>query len=944
LLFVWAACSLAGAGTYQGELVVEDFESFTWGGEWATVQFSAGADPRMKVVRDPVHSGEQACRLDVPPGESLTLITQHGTKFVGKGDKPPLPLPGVPERVGLWVHGRESGHRLWLRLLDAGGKTADVLLGAVDFEGWKFLAGKVPKLAMPVGLRGLLVRGGAGPLVVDDVTVATSAKQPLYMRVRQLPPDEEFVEGRAARFRVTLQSLAEKRSRGEGEAIAYESDTTERRADRMWFRFSVSAKEPFARTVRMRLDAGVYNMVVRAGGVERRRRVVVHPARRRSRATRPRRAIRGFKERGDALWVYESALSPAVVFETRAKTLTLFRGLADVGLSVPRDGVMKATRPTPRAWRSTLNEPWMLLWFGSSPKWYRVTFADGSQCPTFDVPFLVVFERQPEEAGLDESGLQVKFAREAGRVAVMPLYGIRRLSPSRTTRWKEDLETLGRIAQGCRSWVGALRALPIGVEEAWRVDATRDKVEVRSRFSYLETRSAWGAAPRRVAPAPPLLMLAREAGLPVSISPEPAPTGCQTSVGPYLVVPDADEHSYTISGLLRHVKWAVSDVPRAGPGTEVSLARNYWALSSDAGKIPFWVRHAGERGRGAAESLVRFMLWRENARYAYDAASGQMRAWDGLLWQEQGENEAALAAAEHLRGCWYAGFHGGLWDLLTRRWRHIASLRATVASEGDWATLGLRPGRGTPDAQLNAEVFFARLAARFGRAGGYGQACYRAAKLLVAAGALAAGAPGYTARHGPWLGLGERGGDAAVVGQCRRGSIGFAPGPAPLVTNPSDAGCAFASRHLADYFRRRFRGGPLNFYGREPAEWKLRKFVELQAPQLGGGFRRAPPPAGAYSTNYVFTVEPGPDGWPALVWASHRAPAGGPLIFGSVGTEPHTRGELRRTLTVSPWLRVSAYAAIKVPPPPKKEEAPKPPAPETPPSPPADDKPAQNPP
>ena len=85
--------------------------------------------------------------------------------------------------------------------------------------------------------------------------------------------------------------------------------------------------------------------------------------------------------------------------------------------------------------------------------------------------------------------------------------------------------------------------------------------------------------------------------------------------------------------------------------------------------------------------------------------------------------------------------------------------------------------------------------------------------------------------------------------------------------------------------------------------------------------------SGPYATNYVFTVEPGPDGWPALAWHSHRSPAGGPLLFGSMGTERDTKGKLERTVTVTPWLRLSAYSAIEAPPPPKEPESPELPPP-----------------
>ncbi len=950
-ILLWIIGLPVTAVEFSGRLVVEDFESFAWEGEWATVQFSGGADPRMSRTRDPVHSGRTACELDVPPGENLVLITQHGLGFTGKGDKPPLPLPGRPESVGVWVFGANSGHRLWIEVMDATGKTADLALGAVDFEGWRLLEAKVPPLTGPVGLRGVSVRGGTGHLVIDDVTVQTTAEQPLYVDARPASPEVEFVEGERAEFRVVVQSLAAVPTTGEGELAAFEGGKATA-AVRRRFSFRVPPGEPHVQTVRVRLPAGVFELVVRAGEAECRRRVVVYPRPPKVSYLREverflglasgrgeiyggpwcaAQAIRSFGERGDALRVYESALSPALLVETRSDTLTLFRALPAAGLSGPQDGIFRTESRVIRAGeplrkdvpRGRMAEPWMLLWFGGAPAWDGVKFADGSPCPGFDVPFLVVFERRPAKVEFSGESLVVRFDGPAGRAAVMPLFGVRRQAPRESARWKEDPALLGVLAEQCRFWTAALRAMPVDVAESWRIDAARDEIEVRARFTYFETESRWGPRPLRVAPVPPLLTLAREAGLPVRISPEPRRTACDTSLGPYAAITGSDECVYAIHGLLRYVNQAVADLPAGHPEVPVSLARTYWELASDAPKIPYWTSPGGDRGRRATEALLRWMLWPDNCRY--DGAPPRLRALDGLAWQEQGGEEAAAATADILRGCWYAG----LWGVLAPRWRHIESLHAALAQGGEWATLGLGPANA--DAQLNAEVFFARLAARLGRRDAYGEASARAGRLLIAMYALAAGAPAFALEHRALPNLGA-GGQAPFLTVCRPGSLGFAPGPPVFVDSPSDAGYTFARERLAGYFRANFRPGPLGFYGRTPDEWAERKMTDVDAEPPDARFHPCPPAIGEFRGNYVYSVKSGPDGWPAMAWESHQAPAGGPLFFGTIGTGPATRGVLRRTVTVSPYLRLSAYGAIEVPPAPTEPATPTPPAPTRPPA------------
>lgn len=918
----WAIGSVAGAATFHGKLVVEDFECFTWGEEWATVQFSPGADPRMKAERSAVRSGSQACRLDVPPGETLTLVAQHGTGFVGNGDKPPLPLPGVPERIGLWVGGEQSGHRLWLRLADATGKTADVALGAVDFLGWKYLDGPVPPLAPPVALRGLVVRGGDGVLLVDDLTVETSADEPLHLAVRPDVSQGDVVEGEAARVRVVLQSLAEEPAAGRGELVASSITSPGAVAARTTFRYRVSAAQPFQAVLRLRLAAGVYSVAARVGKAECGQRVVVYPAEERG-AGGSRSAIRRFGARGDALRITESALSPAIVVETTSDRLSLFRGLAETGLRVP-EAILARVRPK----RTELSEPWFLAWFGAAAEMNGVTLADGSPCPTFDVPFLLVFDKAPVSwKGGD--GLEFTFRHRGARVAVMPLYGVKRVDPASTTRWHGTPEIIAQISRVCEKWVPLLRAIPVDVDEEYRIDVEHDLVEVRASFRYVESAARWGGRARRAAPVPPLLVLAQQAGLPIRFSKEPVATGAYTSVGPYCVVPDAEGYTYTISGLLRFIHSTVADVPAGVPGAQVSLARDYRTLSDDAPKIPFWVAHGGAAGKLAADALARYMLSDSNAAFGFDATGLRLRAWDGLVAKQFGDTVAAASAADFLQGCWYAGLHAGAWDAHRHRWRHILAVRNAVGGEGDWATLGLGSREEAADVSLNAGLYFARLAARIGVPDQYAAACAQAVKRMAAAYALVAAAPRYTHEMGPWAFAAD--GQDKVFGRCRSGSVGLAAGPPPFVTGPSDGGYSFAAEFLGEYYRERFRGGPLDYFGRTPAEWSQRLFVKVEGPEVGPRFRPGTRATGPFATNYVFSLRDSSDGWPAIAWESHRAPGGGPLHFGGIGTSLDARGRLERRVTVSPWCRLSAWSAIEAPRPPKEAKPQPPPGPKEPP-------------
>jgi hypothetical protein len=473
----------------------------------------------------------------------------------------------------------------------------------------------------------------------------------------------------------------------------------------------------------------------------------------------------------------------------------------------------------------------------------------------------------------------------------------------------------------------------------------QDALEVRVRFTYLETERSWGEPPSsagadfvarggrpplHVAPVPPLLMLAQQAGLPVRFSKPPRDTGCTSSVGPWFVVPDAAGYSYAVPGLSSCITEALADLPPGSSTPPVDLARHAPPLAAEAAKIPFWTSRGGEQGHLAAEALLRSILWPADCQYELDPVRGCLRAADGFLWQHKAEGDAVITAADHLRAGWYAGLYADLWPLLGRRWHHLQSLHAALASPGDWATLDLGAGSAPLDARLNAAIFYARLAARLAPPDEYAAAHLRAAKLLIAAYALTAGAPTYAAQHGPWPTLAGFGVKPTALSRCAPGSLGLSPGPPPLVTDPCDAGYRFASRFLSAYFREKFRGGPFGLFGRSPEEWAQRTFAAIQAPDLAKKPHPVRPEPGPYTGNYTYTVEPGPDGWPALVWASHRAPAGGSLLFGTIGTGLNTRGKLVRSVTLSPGLRLSAYEASEVPPPPTETAPPAPPPPRAP--------------
>jgi hypothetical protein len=143
------------------------------------------------------------------------------------------PLPGLPRKIGLWVHGDNSWTQLHAWLLDATGQVHNYCLGYLNFAGWKLLEQPIGAplwhaggkddgvLHPPVRFLNLLIAPNystpeakmKGAFHLQDLTVDTlvPASESLVVEAELAEPKEAFAAGEPIDCRVRVCNLAPER-------------------------------------------------------------------------------------------------------------------------------------------------------------------------------------------------------------------------------------------------------------------------------------------------------------------------------------------------------------------------------------------------------------------------------------------------------------------------------------------------------------------------------------------------------------------------------------------------------------------------------------------------------------------------------------------------------------------------------------------------------------
>jgi hypothetical protein len=153
---------------------VLDFETL---GNWLR---SSQPNGRISSAAAPRHGAASAARLDYH-------FTTASNDYVVFQRAHPVPLPGQPYAIGMWVYGDGSGSKLKIWLRDAEGELLQYTLGTVGPRGWRLLQAPV---GVTVGPGDRLTPGGNGRLdapaqldaiVLDDAPDSFRGRGSIYL-------------------------------------------------------------------------------------------------------------------------------------------------------------------------------------------------------------------------------------------------------------------------------------------------------------------------------------------------------------------------------------------------------------------------------------------------------------------------------------------------------------------------------------------------------------------------------------------------------------------------------------------------------------------------------------------------------------------------------------------------------------------------------------------
>lgn len=171
--------------------------------------------------------------------------------------------------------------------------------------------------------------------------------------------------------------------------------------------------------------------------------------------------------------------------------------------------------------------------------WILVTFSGSRDCQ-FDCPLLFIFENKPVSLEVvTHEFLDIRFPQAAGKIVVMPLYGVKKVENEKTRSFTSGVPR--EVVQSCSAWASRMCHYPVAAHEVYRFGIAGELI-VKDSYDFISFEGAEGEP---LAPLPPFLRLAQLTGYPVQIGGQLVETGYPTHYGALDYV-KGPELSYTV--------------------------------------------------------------------------------------------------------------------------------------------------------------------------------------------------------------------------------------------------------------------------------------------------------------------------------------------------------------------------------------------------------------
>ncbi len=290
----------------------------------------------------------------------------------------------------------------------------------------------------------------------------------------------------------------------------------------------------------------------------------------------------GAGEDEPAVYLTLSRLTPAVLFETGTGGVTL--NLPTTSLKAVLSDGKNATAADLSATLvcNNMDAGWMLLYWDQPsgvemPQYIRerVRGARGDADARLCRPPLLLIFSEPTVTVKSGDGTTFNFEK---KMVMMPLYGVGQ---------GEGVSAADeRVIERCDFWAKRMSNFPTTARESYSYAADGDRVTVSQKVEFTEVR-AGGAA---FAPVPPMVALAKVSGMPIVFDKEPADADYRTAYGPYWLIENARQFSWSVQGLSKYV----DNPPLPGPsndrskGLEAELNKEIDAVVSEEYLAP-WI-------------------------------------------------------------------------------------------------------------------------------------------------------------------------------------------------------------------------------------------------------------------------------------------------------------------------------------------------------------------
>lgn len=488
--------------------------------------------------------------------------------------------------------------------------------------------------------------------------------------------------------------------------------------------------------------------------------------------------------------VLSTELTPAIMVHGQGDAVRLFARMRQLGL----DGPMHAAYPDKAGvkvvGRQTIDgsrfaESWLLVWFTGGQGWDQLKrssftnrFVKDEKRYALDIPMLISFEHRPQELTIGADGIEVRFAGQAGLIALCPLRGVNLLSPEEVRPWASGLPE--QVLSDARRMNRLLKAIPLQAYERYRVDASTGQLQITYRYRFHEVKDAWGTQPIKAAPIPPAVALAIDGGMPLALSGEPIDLNAPTYLGPNWVVAGTDSVTLNVPGMLDLVTSILvpdinpadfhgndedarllDEIDSALAGRMWNTGVGWWAgagvameQGNKAKALPYVRPQTRQQVKAATMRLLHEMLFsgEDMVHTLVDQQRGRAYVVDHRNHFKRYAGDDEAPATEMLRGCFNYALYTGDWHTIEQYWRFMKAAGVASYVKNNWA-MQSRPNSGgdTFHDVIVGTASMARMAAVLGEEQEFGLFSYLLARHLINYYGFEYAALPFARRHRPWL-------------------------------------------------------------------------------------------------------------------------------------------------------------------------------------------------